>query len=80
MELLAAGGGDGDEPRVDQATKMRGGRRRPEPRGGGQVPGGMGLAVHHPQEHGRASRLCNGPPGCGKIVVGRWHPAILGQA
>ena len=40
----------------------------------------MSLAVHHPQQHGRACRLGDGPPGCRKIVVGRGHSAILGQA
>jgi methyltransferase (TIGR00027 family) len=39
----------------------------------------MRLAVHHPQQHGSASRLGDGAAGCGKVIVGRGHRAILRQ-
>jgi hypothetical protein len=77
VELLAARWDDGDEPRFGQVAEMRRGSRGAESRGGGEVPGGVRLTIHHPQQHGRAGRLGDGPAGRRKIVVGRGHSAIL---
>lgn len=77
MQALPAAGADRDKPGADQVAQAGAARWRLDPRGGGQIPGGVCLPVHQPQQDGGPRRLGDSAADGGQVAVTDHHETIV---